>query len=214
MPALYLLRHGQASFGADDYDVLSPLGIRQAELAGIELARRGVRTPIVTSGSLRRQRDTAGIAAAALGVIPASIDPRFDEFDAHAAVNFHIGVPDGTKSMTSIEFQEHLDAAMAQWIEQDDERWRDFSHGALAALEDVAADLPSGSDAVIATSAGITAAIVGRLLGADAQGVVALNRVSVNAAITTIVSGSRGLSVVSVNDHAHMLTDRMLLTHR
>ena len=35
--SIYLIRHGQASFGADDYDVLSPTGIRQAEILGDHL---------------------------------------------------------------------------------------------------------------------------------------------------------------------------------
>ncbi|MEC8667907.1 MAG: histidine phosphatase family protein, partial [Pseudomonadota bacterium] len=34
MPTLYLIRHGQASFGADDYDVLSPIGHEQARALG------------------------------------------------------------------------------------------------------------------------------------------------------------------------------------
>ena len=38
MGSIYLIRHGQASFGADDYDVLSPLGVRQAEVLGDHLA--------------------------------------------------------------------------------------------------------------------------------------------------------------------------------
>ncbi|HCT4576619.1 TPA: histidine phosphatase family protein, partial [Pseudomonas aeruginosa] len=37
MGSIYLIRHGQASFGADDYDVLSPTGIRQAEILGDHL---------------------------------------------------------------------------------------------------------------------------------------------------------------------------------
>ena len=32
MASLYLIRHGQASFGSDHYDQLSPLGQRQADL--------------------------------------------------------------------------------------------------------------------------------------------------------------------------------------
>jgi hypothetical protein len=67
---------------------------------------------------------------------------------------------------------------------------------------------------VVATSAGVTAVLVARLLGADPQGVIALNRSSINASITTVVAGSRGLSVVSFNDHAHFLADRRLLTNR
>ncbi len=82
------------------------------------------------------------------------------------------------------------------------------------ALADLAESLPPGSDAVVATSAGVTAVIAGRLLGADSAGVIAMNRVSVNASITTVVAGSRGLSLVSFNDHAHVLDDRALLTNR
>ena len=41
VPVIHLVRHGQASFGTDDYDRLSDLGRMQATLAGRELARRG-----------------------------------------------------------------------------------------------------------------------------------------------------------------------------
>ena len=34
MGTLYLVRHGQASFGTDDYDLLSELGVRQCERLG------------------------------------------------------------------------------------------------------------------------------------------------------------------------------------
>ena len=63
MPTIYLLRHGQASFGTDDYDVLSDLGVHQARVAGAELERRDLRAPLVVSGTLRRQQDTAELAA-------------------------------------------------------------------------------------------------------------------------------------------------------
>ena len=214
MPAIYLLRHGQASFGTDDYDMLSDLGRQQARAAGEELARRGPRSPVVASGSLTRQRDTALLAAEALGVRPTRIDQRFDEFDAHAAVDAYMGRPHATDGMDSREFQVHLDAVMAGWMESGDPRWREFADGAVAAIEDLAAGLGPGSDAVVATSAGVTAAIAGALIGADAAGVIALNRVSVNASITTIVSGSRGLSLVSFNDHAHLLGEPGLRTNR
>jgi broad specificity phosphatase PhoE len=34
MPAIYLVRHGQASFGSENYDVLSPTGQLQASIVG------------------------------------------------------------------------------------------------------------------------------------------------------------------------------------
>jgi broad specificity phosphatase PhoE len=205
VPVIAILRHGQASFGTDDYDRLSDLGRIQAQVAGQELARRGLRSPVLVSGSLLRQRDTAAIAGAQLDVELSVIDPRFDEFDAHQAVDAHLGRAGATDGMSSREFQSHLDDVMSVWMTQGDERWAAFVDAAMAALADVAADLPSGRDAVVTTSAGVTAAITGRLLGSDSAGVIALNRVSVNASITTVVSGSRGLSLVTFNDHAHIL---------
>ena len=45
MGTLYLVRHGQASFGADDYDQLSPLGHQQALRLGLEAQFIDAQTP-------------------------------------------------------------------------------------------------------------------------------------------------------------------------
>jgi broad specificity phosphatase PhoE len=83
--SIYLIRHGQASFGADDYDVLSPIGIRQAEVVGAHLAQLGTRLDRSLSGDLRRQQHTANTAleqlrAAAIEVPALEIDAAFNEF--------------------------------------------------------------------------------------------------------------------------------------
>src|SRR5690606_42045414 len=76
MGAIYLVRHGQASFGSDDYDKLSPLGKEQGVVVGEELRRRGLEFAVVRSGSMVRQRDTA-IAAG----FHADQDARWNEYD-------------------------------------------------------------------------------------------------------------------------------------
>ncbi len=66
MGTLYLVRHGQASFGADDYDQLSELGQRQAERLGRYWAERGLRFDAVLTGTLKRHAQTwQGIAQGA-----------------------------------------------------------------------------------------------------------------------------------------------------
>ncbi|MFC8898324.1 histidine phosphatase family protein [Streptomyces cinereoruber] len=67
MPLICLVRHGQASSGTEDYDVLSGPGRAQAAAVGRELARRRLRDPHLVAGTLNRQRDTARIAAEAAG---------------------------------------------------------------------------------------------------------------------------------------------------
>ena len=48
MGSIYLIRHGQASLGAANYDVLSPLGIRQSQLCGEHFGALGLQFLINT----------------------------------------------------------------------------------------------------------------------------------------------------------------------
>ena len=85
MSLLHLIRHGQASFGAEDYDVLSPTGIQQARALGAHFA--AARLDAVYTGPRRRQRDTAehlrDAARAAGATLPET--QLIDEFDEYPA---------------------------------------------------------------------------------------------------------------------------------
>ena len=211
MPVVLLVRHGQASFGADDYDVLSELGREQSAAVGAELARRALRDPVAACGSLRRQRDTATLALP--GAEPV-VDPRWDEYD-HLALLQRYTDPDADNDGSSRSVQVLLDAALGAWVDDRDGTWPDFSGAAAAALQELADSLQKGSDAVVFTSGGIVAAVCAGLLGLGSAGVVALNRVTANGAITKLVVGRGGVSLVSFNDHAHFEGEaRELLTYR
>ena len=216
MPIVHLVRHGQARFGTDDYDALSDLGVRQAQIAGRELVRRGVANASLMSGSLQRQRHTVLLLAEELGLadVTPDVDPRVNEFDAHALVDQRLGRVGATDGMTSQEFQVHLDDELRDWIVERPDQWGYFALGAVEAVAEFAATVPRGGTAVIATSAGVTAAVCGTLLDAGPEGVIAMNRVSTNASITTLLAGSRGLSVLTFNDHAHFAHDSSLQTYR
>lgn len=210
MPVVLLVRHGQASFGADDYDVLSDLGRRQSALVAVELARRGLRDPVAVSGGLRRQQDTARVA---LPDAPLRVDRRWDEYDHQGLLERYPagGASDGS----SRSVQVLLDAALASWVDDPDGGWAAFTGGASTALRELVADVGTGRDAVVFTSGGIVAAVCAGLLGAGAPGVVALNRVTVNGGITKLIVGRGGVSLVAFNDHAHFEGGaRELLTYR
>ena len=91
MGSIYLIRHGQASFGADDYDVLSPVGVEQAQVLGRHLADMGLVFDRCVAGDLRRQQHTATAAfdqyhALGLPVPALETDSAFNEFDAEAII--------------------------------------------------------------------------------------------------------------------------------
>ncbi len=225
MPTALLVRHGQASFGASDYDVLSDLGRRQAEVVAGSLAARGYHPTRLLSGTLRRQRETAA-AFAACGAPEVEIEPRWDEFDPDDVLHHHsdstlrLQVEGATETLTNRGFQAALEPALAEWVAHADrsptaQTWPEFKRLGTAALEELAGALGSGETAVVVTSGGAIAAAVGTLLGAPAEVFAALNRVLVNASVTKLAIGASGINVVSFNDHSHLeALDRALVTYR
>ena len=214
MPVVLLVRHGQASFGADDYDVLSDLGRAQSEAVGRHLATRGLRRPVAVHGSLRRQRDTAALALAAAGLdaVP-STDPRWDEYDHMELLQRYVPPLEDGPPTSSREVQRLLDGALRAWVDDGDAGgWPAFSDGALTALTDLVGGLDKGQDAVVFTSGGIVAAVAAALLGGGAASVVALNRVAVNGAVSTVVAGASGPSLLTFNEHTHL--DPASVTYR
>ena len=86
MGVVLLVRHGQASFGADDYDVLSETGWEQSRLLGAWLSERKVTPDAVLRGDMRRHRETAeGMAAGGGWATDIEVDAGWNEFD-HLAV--------------------------------------------------------------------------------------------------------------------------------
>ena len=95
MPSILLARHGQASFGASEYDVLSGDGDVQAAALAAELAQRQLTVDQVVSGALARQRDTAAPIAEAYGVEIAQ-DPRWDEYEMDDILHSHSDTTSGS----------------------------------------------------------------------------------------------------------------------
>lgn len=217
MPLICLVRHGQASAGADDYDVLSEPGRVQAAVVGRELPRRGLRDPYLVSGTLTRQRDTAQLLAKAAGFErPLQQDARWNEYDHRDLVARYAPVTGPASSM-----QDLLDHALLAWMrdpaatDADGETWAAFAGRATAGLAKLSAALGRGRDAVVVTSGGVLAALCGTLLSLPHEGVVALNRVAVNASVTTLAVGASGTTLLTFNEHAHFTGDRrQLLTYR
>jgi broad specificity phosphatase PhoE len=225
VPTVLLVRHGQASFGATDYDLLSEVGRRQAELVAASLAERGYHPARLLTGTMRRQRETAA-AFAALGAPEIEVEPRWDEFDPDDVLTHHsdsavrLQTDAEAAPLTNRGFQAALEPALAEWVAHAErspaaQTWPQFSGAGTAALSDLASGLASGETAVVVTSGGAIAAVVGTLLGAPAEVFAALNRVLVNASVTKLAIGSSGTNVVSFNDHSHLeAVDRALVTYR
>jgi broad specificity phosphatase PhoE len=231
MSTIHLIRHGQASFGAADYDRLSSLGERQVQHLREHHARSGQHVDAVYSGTLRRQRTTAAIL-----VGPDRADDAvrchdgFDEYDAHVLLRVHAeitGAPiaglQGAGAMPDARaFQRRLEEAGLAWVagslaRPGVESWREFRARVAAGLDDVMRNEGRSKEVLVCTSAGAIGAAVGHVLGLDDEAALRLSWSVFNASVTRIRYDGYRCSLESFNAVPHLETQpdpRRLLTYR
>jgi len=227
MPSIVLVRHGQASFGADNYDQLSDLGRRQASATGVQLARVGVRPDVVYSGTMERQKDTAELALKSMGTsMSVAQSSAFDEYDSDGIFSAYLpGVldqhPDIRDRITPDDysflkkrsvFRKLFFPTMARWIQGDDaansslEPWSDFHGRVIAGLEQVRSNLDPDGCAVVFTSGGVISAAMIHALGLEHERSSEFNWRTANASITRFMHTERGLELEGYNNYAHLQT--------
>lgn len=220
MATIYLFRHGQASFGADDYDKLSPLGERQATVLGEYLRDQGIALDAAYSGDLLRQRETAQLALAGQSeTVAHHIDPRFNEIDNDEQVK-HL-LPKLVKTSpqlqqlvarglsSSKDYQKVIDAVFNYWVSpQCDEpqirSWADYSAGVQSALQKVMAEQGSGKTVGIFTSGGTIATIVAQVLGLGGAQTYRFYEPIFNCSVSQIFYSGEKTSLSYFNDRSYL----------
>ena len=122
MAELYLIRHGQASFGAENYDELSPSGRTQSSWLGEYFAQARLRFDRVVIGTMQRHRQTADAILAAMGGPQAEItqDAGLNEYDFQAlfAALGEAGMPLGLSAASSKkDFYKGLRHVLQLWAD-------------------------------------------------------------------------------------------------
>lgn len=220
MATLYLIRHGQASFGSDDYDKLSELGCRQAEALGEYLRDTGVTIDAAYSGELQRQRKTGELALSKQpGKIPLSIDARFNEVNNEEQVDallpivleqnpsLQAALDEGLNN--SKAYQKVIEGVFTLWTSEGFEHpgiqsWADYSGGVISALEQVMAENGSGKTVAVFTSGGTIATAVAHVLGVKHRGTYQFYEPVLNCSVTQLFYSRGKVSLSYFNDHSFL----------
>lgn len=179
-----VIRHGQASFGADDYDTLSDLGHRQSAMAGAALRAAGWVPDRVMSGSLKRQQET--LRSMGLTQAP-EVHAGFNEYDFNDLLATHFGgkVPDMVRHDRKTHFRT-LREVIFEWqdggLHRARESWAEFAARVAAAR-----DFACSSDAkrvLVVSSGGPIGQLTAHALQTPARQMVALNLQVKNTSFT------------------------------
>jgi broad specificity phosphatase PhoE len=222
----FLVRHGQASARARNYDVLSPLGVQQARRLGEHFVRGGVAFDAVFSGPRQRQRDTArhvveAMRAAGGGAVPDQVVldgcdeiplgailvlwlPRLLDTDPVARA-----IAEQRFEHSDDEIRDLLGRAMQAWAAGEVAAPSLLTFAAFVARIEAALDHIRGHGAatLLVTSAGPVAAAL-HLAAHDGlttpidvmRHVVAVP----NASVTRVVHDGERLAVASAHDVSHL----------
>jgi broad specificity phosphatase PhoE len=211
MGTLYMVRHGQASFGADDYDYLSELGRRQSVRLGEWFAHKGIRFDGLIAGTLRRHRQTLeGILE---GMNHAGEHLAWDglnEYDADAVIAaIH---PEKLEKPTTPEMYRHhfrlLRDGLAKWMAGEAQpegmpSYEQFVAGVAGALDHVRAN-HYGQTVLMVTSGGPIATAVGHVLGTSPQATIELNLRIRNTSVTEFAFTPKRQMLVMYNAIPHL----------
>lgn len=229
MTSIFLVRHGQASFGTANYDRLSPLGERQAVVLGEHWQRGGFSAARALSGSLQRQRHTAEHALRLLGSAAPALDtdPAFNEFNHTQLVQAYLPLviaddpaleAAGSAALRDPAlFRPLFGRIVSAWAEGRtpvfpvDESWADFCTRCVDGVERAAADADS---VVVFTSGGVITAVLRAALGIDDATALRLNWRICNASVHEFQMHDKGLNLVGFNDIAHLrlMRDEAVIT--
>ncbi len=218
MTTIYLVRHGQASFGAESYDKLSPNGEQQAKILGQYFDDILKEAPYVVAGSMQRHQQTAKISLAEC--FPESeivTIPAWNEFN-HQQVFAQYEPRFNQPELLKADVAQHanpraylskiFEGAIERWTGGDyhheyEESWPEFKARVENGLQHLCDELANTQPryAVVFTSGGVISVAVGKLLGLSPEKTFALNWAIANTSLTTLRLVGNEAQLLSLNEH-------------
>ena len=214
MGTLYLVRHGQASLGAADYDQLSPLGQRQSQQLGRYFLQKNLQFEAVLTGTLRRHAQTCDGIWDGMGTLSASPSivtwPGLNEYDSEAIMACvprtqplpHPSTPDGFKQHFRL-----LRDGLKLWMLGESSPmgmpgWVDFQQGVTSALDHVKTHYQS--NVLLVSSGGPIATALSHVLNTPVATTIDLNMRSRNSAVSELSFTRSRHSLMTFNTLPHL----------
>lgn len=203
MAEILVVRHGQASFGADNYDQLSDLGRRQGQVLGDTLRAMGWQPDRAITGSLARQKQT-------LAEMGFSVEPEehsgWNEYDFHDLLHQRFGgrAPDAVITDRKTHFRA-LRETLGEWqrggIPTAGESWTAFTDRVEAARRH--ATDTEAERVLVVSSGGVIARLVSATLQVPDPQMIALNLQIKNTSLTRFFSSGERFFLHEFNSVPH-----------
>ena len=210
MGTLYFVRHGQASFGAADYDQLSDLGLKQSVRLGEYLKGKALEFEATYTGTLKRHIQTyAGICQGSALALEATALPGLNEYDGEAIVRAIAPHP-LEKPDTPELYRQHfrmLRDGLTQWMNgvispHGMPSYPEFVEGVTSSLERIRKQ--HTGNVLVVSSGGPISTAVGHILGTSPETTIELNYRIRNSSVTEFAFNPKHHTLLTYNTLPHL----------
>jgi len=236
MGNLYMIRHGQASFGSENYDQLSETGRLQARILAEHLLEIGLAPDAIYAGGMERQKDTAG-ALIELGrergaPLPGlRVDTAFNEYSSRQIILAYAedfkgeepsAAQDRNGNYVNVSALERLlEKVLLHWVNSGCGKpgiptWEAFRERVVSGLKRIIAENGRGRTIVLFTSGGPISAALQTALGLSNEETLRAAWRIANGSVTKFLYNGEGIALASFNETAHLALrrDPALITYR
>jgi broad specificity phosphatase PhoE len=233
---IYFIRHGQASFGKENYDELSERGYRQARLLAEHITERNLSFDVIYTGTLERQIKTADQLVSHLK----ESGKPLPGLHRHEGLNeyptreiFETLVPFAVRTNPSLmndvnqlmtdrrSFQKVFEAAMSLWGAGSHDTpgllsWNEFTARVNAVVDDIMATYGTGRNVAVFTSGGPISVIVRRTLNLSSDDTMRVAEQIVNTSVSRFKCTEARITLFAFNEFSHLEKekDSKLITYR
>jgi broad specificity phosphatase PhoE len=225
---IYLIRHGQASFGANNYDNLSSLGHSQARHLGEYFNQRLIQPKHVICGNMTRHQQTRDACLSTLSPLllneSLQISTLWNEFDHENVIAVYrpdLANPEAMKHYLQQQtsptraFIELFSQAIEQWQQQSNyandndnynynynESWQHFTQRVSQGLQQLIEQTNDNDTVFVFTSGGVISAAIMQILSVPEGQFFNINKQLVNCGVSQLQLKRQRLSLITLNEHS------------
>jgi len=236
MSRIYLIRHAQASFGQKNYDCLSDLGRRQAEILAGHFKNLGLEFDAIYAGGQLRHEQTLAAYLETISEQENAAPPvhKTDDFNEYDSENIlRTLIPELIRKEPAFEadvalmmndkrsFQQVYEKIMRQWVNSKQpiknlETWKTYSGRVISGLQKIMTKEGSGKTIAVFTSGGPISVSVQTALNLSDENTLRLTWQILNASVTRLKYSGNRLMLSGFNDvtHLELQKDHELMTYR
>jgi broad specificity phosphatase PhoE len=234
MSTIYMIRHGQASFGEGNYDKLSELGLLQSRLLAEHFKNLDIRFELIFTGTLTRHIETARAFLEMYNAIGLPLPDvtqleEFNEFDYKSVFTTMIPLiseedPSFKRDVERVfedkrSFQSFFERVVMKWVSYTSKidgfvSWKEFLSGVNRGIDEVMKSHGRGKQIGIFTSGGAIAVAVRKAIHLSDEDTIRIAGQIVNSSVSRFKCTHDRIMLSTFNEYSHLenLSEHDLIT--